>query len=448
MSDLSTLTIAALSGMIRDRRLSPVELVQACIDRIVALDPRLHAVNALRAEDALAEALAAEAAISRGDWLGPLHGIPLGIKDLIDVAGLPTTAQAAHRRGHVASRDAVAVERLKEAGAVILGKLATHEYAVGLNEDGAFPAVRNPWDLTRDPCGSSSGSAVAVAAGLCPGALGSDTAGSIRDPAAWCGVAGLKPTDGLIETAGLLPLSRSMDCIGPMAWTTADCALLLEAMGGPPPAPVRSDLRGCRIGIPRHVFETNPAMDPQVAAAIEAAVAEFSALGASLSEVCLPDFALMGHIARLISWPEEYAEHGSELEAWPDRFSPVARSRIQDGKTISAPAYITALRQRVEMTAALATVMQGVDLLFLPTMLTPAQELGYETGSKGELDLSLARPFNLTGNPALSFCLGLTRQGLPIGGQLVARRSEDALALQTAAVFEVHAGLEMRKRPF
>ncbi|MBO3703408.1 MAG: MFS transporter [Candidatus Accumulibacter sp.] len=203
MAEISNLTVAQLSALIRGGHLSPATLVQTCLDRIAAFDPHLHAVNSLRAEAALDEARQAADEIARGGWRGPLHGIPVGIKDLIDVAGLPTTAQAAHRRGHMASGDAAVVQRLKTAGAVILSKLATHEYAVGLNEDAAFPAVRNPWDLSRDPCGSSSGSAVAVAAGLGPGAVGSDTAGSIRDPAAWCGVAGLKPTDGLIATGGL-----------------------------------------------------------------------------------------------------------------------------------------------------------------------------------------------------------------------------------------------------
>ena len=191
MTDPCGLTIAELSRLIRAKEVSPPELLQACLDRIAKLDPGLHAVNSLRSEAAMAEAQAAADEIAQGCWRGPLHGIPIGIKDLIDVAGMPTTAQAAHRRDHMAGSDAEVVLRLKAAGAIILGKLATHEYAVGLNEDGAFPAVRNPWDLSRDPCGSSSGSAVAVAAGLCPGALCTDTAGSIRVPAAWCGVAGV-----------------------------------------------------------------------------------------------------------------------------------------------------------------------------------------------------------------------------------------------------------------
>jgi len=442
MAEISNLTVAQLSALIRGGHLSPATLVQTCLDRIAAFDPHLHAVNSLRAEAALDEARQAADEIARGGWRGPLHGIPVGIKDLIDVAGLPTTAQAAHRRGHMASGDAAVVQRLKTAGAVILSKLATHEYAVGLNEDAAFPAVRNPWDLSRDPCGSSSGSAVAVAAGLCPGAVGSDTAGSIRDPAAWCGVAGLKPTDGLIATGGLLPLSRSMDCIGPMARTAADCALMLEAMGGPPVAPDLPDLRGCRIGLPRHVYRDHATLDPEVAAATEATIALLRDLGALVTEVRLPDFTEMGRIARCITWPEETAEHGAELDGWPDRFSATARARLADGRSIPAPDYITALGQRRNMRAAVAAVMSETELLFLPAILTPAQPLGYESGPMGEVDLSLARPFNLTGNPALSFCIGLTRQGLPIGGQLVAGWHDDARLLQVAATLERAMGVE------
>lgn len=436
MTDPCGLTIAELSKLIRAKEVSPPELLQACLDRIAKLDPGLHAVNSLRSEAAMAEAQAAADEIAQGCWRGPLHGIPIGIKDLIDVAGMPTTAQAAHRRDHMAGSDAEVVLRLKAAGAIILGKLATHEYAVGLNEDGAFPAVRNPWDLSRDPCGSSSGSAVAVAAGLCPGALGTDTAGSIRDPAAWCGVAGLKPTDGLIPTGGLLPLSRSMDCIGPIARTARDCALMLEAMGGPPAQPELPGLHGCRIGLPRAFWQDHPGLDPAVAAATEAAIARFRGLGAWVEEVSLPDFTEMGRIARSISWPEETAEHGAELDGFPDRFSPAARSRLADGRSIPAPDYINALRRRAQMQAAIDQAMAGFDSLFLPAMLTPAQPLGYETGPLGELDLSLARPFNLSGNPALSFCIGWTSQSLPVGGQLVGHRHADARVLELADCFE------------
>ncbi len=436
MTDPCDMTIAELSVLIRGGELSPPALLEACLERVATLDPQLHAVNSLRALAARQEARAAADEIAHGGWRGPLHGIPIGIKDLINVAGLPTTAQAAHRRDHLATVDAAVVLRLKAAGAIILGKLATHEYAVGNNGDGGFPAVCNPSDLTRDPCGSSSGPAVAVAAGLCPGALGTDTAGSIRDPAAWCGVAGLKPTDGLISTTGLLPLSRSMDCIGPMARTARDCSLMLEAMGGPRVASDLPDLAGVRIGLPRAVWQDHPALDPYVAAVTEAAIARFRDLGAVLEDVLLSDFSEMGRIARKISWPEESAEHGAELDGFPERFSPVARARLADGRAITAPEYIMALRRRVQIQKEFEGTMAGLDCLFLPAMLTAAQPLGYEIGPMSDVDLSLARPFNLTGSPALSFCTGKTPQGLPIGGQLVGHRQQDARLLAIAMVIE------------
>ena len=457
-ADLWAKSLADLSQLIRSKAVSPLELLEVYLSRIAALDGQTHSINSLRSDAARIEAQQAETEIFQGKWRGPLHGIPLGIKDLIDVAGLPTTAQAAHRREAVATQDAGVVAALKRAGAVIIGKQATHEYAVGMNEDGDFPAVHNPWNLDLDPAGSSSGSSVAVAAGFCAGSVGSDTAGSIRDPAAWCGVAGLKATDGLVSRAGLLPLSRSMDCLGPIAWTAKDCALMVAGMVSDDPADralpgfsppdlrqLGSGIKGLRIGIPRHWFQDDPDMDGAVLSATEQAIQILSSLGALISTVKLDDFTTFGRIARQITWPEEYAEHGAELRNHPDRFTPVARSRLQDGQTVTAPDYINALRQRAVMTGALAQVMQTVDLLFLPSMKTPAQPIGYERGPMGEIELSLSRPFNLTGSPALTICTGFTAQGLPIGGQFVGRHFEDGTVLQAGHALEKVVGQRERR---
>ncbi|MES2433141.1 MAG: amidase [Pseudomonadota bacterium] len=458
--DLWAKSLAEVSELIRSKAVSPVDVLDGYLARIAALDGRIHSTNALRADAARAEAKQAETDISQGNWCGPLHGIPIGIKDLIDVAGLPTTAQAAHRRDAIASADAGVVRALRRAGAVIIGKHATAEYAVGMNEDGAFPAVRNPWNLDLDPAGSSSGSSAAVAAGFCAGAVGSDTAGSIRDPAAWCGVVGLKPTDGLVSRAGLLPLSRTMDCLGPIARTAQDCALMLAGMISDDPvdlllpgfaAPdlrqLQAGIKGLRIGIPRHCFENDPNVDAEVLAATAQAIQVLASLGAQISTVSLDDFATYGRVARQITWPEEYAEHGAELRDHPDRFTPVARSRLQDGKAVTAPDYINAMRQRTAMIAALDQVMQTVDVLFLPSMKTPAQPLGYEHGPMGEIELSLSRPFNLTGSPALTICTGFTAQGLPIGGQFVGRWFEDGTVLQAGHALEKEVGQRTRHPP-
>ena len=286
-TELAFTTIAELSKLIRARKISPVELTRLYIERIRLLDGQLHSFNCVAEDMALAAAAAAEKAIAGGDWRGPLHGIPIGIKDMIDVAGLPTTAQAVHRRDFVPREDAAVVTALKQAGAVILGKQAMTEYAVGGTQiDHAWPPARNPWDLSRDPLSSSSGAAVSVAAGLCPGGVGTETAGSIRDPAAWCGVAGLKPTDGLVGTEGVLPISPSMDCVGPLAWTVEDCALMLGAMGpseGPDLTRVKGGIKGLRVGIVRHFYEGDPDVDESVLVATEQSLKVMEQLGAQLA---------------------------------------------------------------------------------------------------------------------------------------------------------------------
>jgi len=448
--DLTALSLKDLSLLIRTRQLSPVDLVRSYLDRIGRVDGLVHAFNSLRTDAALDEARQAGEAITRGEWLGPLHGIPLGIKDLIDVAGLPTTAQAHHRRNAVAARDADVVAGLKRAGAIVLGKQATHEYAVGGTElDGPWPPTRNPWNLDLDPMGSSSGSAASIAAGLCAGSVGSDTAGSIRDPAAWCGVAGLKPTDGLVNRSGLLPLARSMDCIGPIAWTVEDCALMLSGMisddAGERATPglrapdfggLEAGVSGLRIGVVRQFYEGDDDVDAEVLDAMRNSLTLLAGLGACVTTVEIGDFAHYCATARLISWPEEFAEHGEELLGHDDRFTAVSRSRLQAGRDVPAFEYIRAQRERARLKQGLADVMREVDLLILPTMKKPAQILGFEHTPLGEIELSLTRPFNLTGNPALSLCNGFTAAGLPLAVQIVGRHFEDGLVLRAGHALE------------
>ena len=455
---LASLTLARLSQLIASKEISPVAVLRGYLDRIDRLDGRLNSFNSLRAEAALEEAGAAEREILRGRRRGPLHGVPLGIKDLIDVGGLPTTAQAAHRRDAVAQADAGVVATLKASGAVILGKQATHEYAVGGTQfDLPWPPTRNPWDVDLDPLGSSCGSAVAVAAGLCAGSVGSDTAGSIRDPAAWCGVAGLKPTDGLVSRRGLLPLSPSMDCIGPIAWTAEDCALMLAGMvssdAGDRAAPGfrAPDLNrltlgtdGLRIGVVRHFYEADPDVDAEVLEAMDRSLDALARLGARLSTVRLAEFDLFCATARKISWPEEFAAHGEELLAFPERFGAVTRSRLEDGRDVPAFEYVRAGWRRQVLTAELAQAMRDVDLLVLPTVKKPAQVLGFEATPIGRVELSLTRPFNLTGSPALSICNGFTPAGLPLALQLVGRPFEDDIVLQAGDALE--RALDLRSR--
>lgn len=429
--------------------LSSVELTEACLARVARLEGRLHAWFTLDADRALRAAKAADAQRS---GRGPLHGLPIGIKDLIDVAGLPTTAGAAHRLDHMAREDAPVVAALRRGGALILGKTATAEYAVGGTAlDGPFPAPRNPWNTDCDAASSSSGSAVAVAAGLCSAAVGTETAGSIRVPAAWNGVAGLVPTQALISRRGVLAVSRTVDCIGPMARTVADCALLLQGMitddpadravAGfrlPDPARPGQGPRGVRIGLPRHVYEDDPDLDPQVRAAFAATLDQLRSLDVVLTDVTLAGYDGWADAARAITWPEEYAEHGQELREHPDRFGKVARSRLQEGLRFTAPDHALALRARQAAIASMALTYRDVDLLVLPTVKAPAQAFGWEH-MPGARDWSYTRAFNLTGNPALTLCNGLSDTGLPLAVQFIGRWFDEDLVLAAGMAVEALA---------
>ena len=437
-------TLSELSMRIRSGALDPVCLVETCLARIEQIDPEINAIFHLRAEAAFDEARRAQSDIASGGWIGPLHGIPIGIKDLIDVAGAPTTAGAPHRRGAaVAMADGGVVAALRRAGAIVLAKTAMPEYAVGgTSFDLPWPPVRDPWDPSRDAHGSSSGSAAAVAAGLLPGAVGTETAGSIRDPAAWCGTAGLKPTYRLVSRRGLVALSKTMDCVGPMARTAEDCELLPGGMistdaedrtvpGFRAPAaggPARG-VSGLRVGVVRHFYEGDPHLDPDMAAAMAGVLDVLSDLGAPLSDVRLASFDEFGRIARAIAWPGETAANRAELEGHPDRFGPVTRSRLQDGLRVSAIDYIAALERRATLIEDLSRVMTEVDVLLLPTMRSGAQPLGFGHTEAGHVDWSYARPFNLTGSPALALPIGFDRAGLPLSAQIVGRPFEDDTVL-------------------
>lgn len=446
---LCLLPLTELARRIKAREVTSVALTEAYLGQIAVRDAVLRSYVTVASDRALSCAAAMDREIAQGHLRGPLHGIPIGIKDLIDVAGLPTMAGAAHRRGHIAGADAPVVAALHRAGAVVLGKQATAEYAVGGTvTDGIFASPRNPWNLECDAASSSSGSAVAVAAGLCAGSVGTETAGSIRVPAAWCGVAGLVPTQALISRSGVLPLSRTVDCIGPIARTVADCALMLRAMITedpadratpgfrlPDPARLTAPCKGLRIGLPRHVFESDPDLDPEVGAAFATSLDQLRDLGCILSDVVLDGYDSWADTARAITWPEEYAEHGQELRDHPDRFGPVTRSRLQEGLRFTAPDHVLALRQRGAAVASLLATFQSVDLLALPTTKAPAQRFGYEH-QPGARDFSYTRPFNLIGTPALTLRNGMSGGGLPLAVQLIGRPFYDYVVLAAGAAME------------
>ncbi len=458
-------TLWEAAQLIRARRLSPVELTQSSLDRIAQINPRLNAFITVTSETALAEARAAETEIQRGIWRGPLHGIPLALKDLIDTAGIATTAASALFKDRVPAQDAEVVRRLRAAGAVFLGKLNLHEFAYGGSSViSCFGPVRNPWDTARIAGGSSSGSAVAVAAGLCLGALGTDTAGSIRLPAACCGIVGLKPTYGLVSTRGVIPLSWSNDHVGPMARTVRDTACILQAIAGYDAADITSrdwplpdylaalgrDPKALRLAIPRDFFFAD--LDPECAAFVEDGLKLLGGLTAGLREAAIPV-----HADRTVAAAEAYAYHEQFAADSPALYQPETLKRIRAGAQITAAEYIRKRRELEQARRDIARAFRDFDLLLTPTAPVPPPAFDQLTESPAAatsapnavldaapselrrqelLLLRNTRPFNALGLPAISVPCGFTRAGLPVGLQICGPPGGDALVLQLASAFE------------
>jgi aspartyl-tRNA(Asn)/glutamyl-tRNA(Gln) amidotransferase subunit A len=435
---------------VRARELSPVELTRACLARIERLNPSLNAFITVTAEAALAQARAAEEEIGRGDWRGPLHGVPIALKDLVDVEGTPTTAGSRAFGDRPAERDAVVTARLRAAGAVFLGKLNLHELAYGASSVvSAYGSVRNAWSPEVTAGGSSSGSAVAVAAGMCFGAVGSDTGGSIRQPAAFANIVGLKPGYGRVSLRGVIALSTYNDHVGPMTRTVRDAALMLQAMAGyDPDDPSSVDLRvpdyaaaldaapgraRPRIGIARrHYFEK---MDPGVAPAVETALETLGEAG-SLREVDVPAY-LDNTVFRAEIW--EY--HRDRVERTPELFQPDTLGRIRTGTDVDAPAYIAKRREMDELRRGALAVFRDVDLIVTPTSANPPFRAdpypGFEQLRALEIGtLRNTRPFNALGWPALSVPCGFGRDGLPVGLQIVGPPGGEPAVLALAHAFE------------
>ena len=444
-------TIAEAAGLIAKRKLSPVELTRACLARIERLDPTLHAFIKPTSERALAEAKAAESAIMAKGPKGPLHGIPIAHKDIYETKGLATTAHSRVLIDHVPAADAVAVERLAAAGTIMLGKLATHEFAWGgPSFDLPWPPARNPWDPKRFTGGSSSGTGAAVAAGLALGGTGSDTGGSIRGPAHYCGVSGIKPTYGLVSRRGILPLAYSLDHAGPLAWTIEDCAILLQAMAGhdaldpgsaevPLPdyrASLQGSLKGVRIGFVRHFHERdNPANDA-VKGALEAALAVFRELGSEVRDVELPPLQDWHACGMTIMMCEGFALHAPWLRSRPQDYGEFMRDRLRLAAFVSAADYIEAQRARRELCARFAATMREFDLLISAVMPSEAP-LIEEMGKWASFERpSLTFPYNVTGAPALALRCGFSQAGLPLGMQIVGRPFEETLVFRAGHAYE------------
>lgn len=450
MSELAFLTIAEASRLIARRELSPVELTEACLRRIETLDSRLDSFVTVTAERARTQARAAEAAIAASGPRSRLHGIPYCLKDIFDTAGIRTTAMSKLLADNVPTRDSHCQEKLAAAGGVLLGKNATWEFAHGgPSWDVLFPPARNPWDRTCSPAGSSSGSAAAVAAGFAHATLGSDTGGSIRGPAAACGIAGLKPTYGLVSRRGVLPNCFSQDHAGPLAWTTEDVAILLQAIAGHDPedpgsadvpipdyaAALTGSVDGLVIGVPAAWLEKEAPPSPATMAAFEAALDVFRKLGASVRPVSLPPIEQFDDAKKTLAIAELFTIHSADLRTRPELFGASLRYRIIAGGLVRAEEYIQAMRLRTDLARSLQAVLSTVDLLMLPTG-EPAGKLEPVPHSSLFTRPSLTAAFNVGGNPALSVCSGFDSRGLPFSLQIVGRLFDEATVLRAGDAYE------------
>ncbi len=450
------LTIAEAARLIAARKLSPLELTRALLERIGTLEPRLNAFITVTERQALAAARRAQA----GRGLGTLRGIPLGYKDIFETAGVPTTAHSRLLAENVPAADAEAVRRLGAAGAVMLGKLATHEFAIGGPAfDLPWPPAHNPWDTRRFTGGSSSGSGAAVAAGLVLGALGSDTGGSIRLPAAYCGIAGFKPTPGLVSRRGVIPLAPSLDTVGPMAWTAEDCAILLDVLAGYDPADpasvpgpgtgyaraIAAPVKGLRVGLLRRFYEHDVPAAPAMLQMMSHGIGVLRDLGCRVAEASLPPVAEFNAVGRVIISAEAFALHEPALKTRLADYSRVFRVRVLGGALIRAADYIAAQRRRSDLIAAAAKLFERFDVLVSAPTADAAPLLSEQRPDEG-----FARPFlttvaNVAALPSLVVCGGFTAAGLPLGIEFMGPAWGDATVLRVGHQFELAAGTRERR---
>jgi len=457
---LAFLDLSQASKAVQKKEISPVELTQACLARIEKLDGSLHAFITVMAESALEEARKAEAEIARGEWKGPLHGIPLAVKDLAETAGVRTTAASAVLQHYIPSEDAEVVRRLRLAGAVLLGKLNLHEFAYGGSGIiGHYGAARNPWNTAHITGGSSSGSAAAVAAGLCYGAIGTDTAGSIRLPAAYCGIVGLKPTYGLVSTRGIIPLSWSLDHVGPMTRTTSDAALILQAIAHydtrdiycqkfPPvyyPSALAEPVSGLRLATLSEFWQ---GIDPEIQKAAENGLSVLSRITAGTREISIPT-----EVDRTIVRCEPWAYHQRHLPAHEKEYDPETLRRIRGGAEVSATAYVESYRQLLKHRRDVQQLFEDVDLLVapvspvLPPTFSDLEQSQGELRNRELLMLRNTRPWNVYGLPAISVPCGFSASGLPIGLQIVGAPGAEGVVLALAHAFEKETDWHVRRPP-
>jgi aspartyl-tRNA(Asn)/glutamyl-tRNA(Gln) amidotransferase subunit A len=455
MSDLAYLTVADGAALLRAKKLSPVEWTTALLDRIAAIDSNYNAYLVVMADQALAQAKVAEAEIAKGQWRGPMHGVPYAAKDIFDIEGMATTCHSKIRMNHRAATDAFVVKKLRDAGAVLLGKTALHEFATGGPAfDLPWPPARNPWDRDRHPGGSSSGSGAALAAGLAPAALGTDTGGSVRNPATCCGIVGMKPTYGAVSLNGVFPLTYSLDHVGPMTRTVEDNAIFFHAMAGHDPGDptsakretpdclkeLKAGLKGLRIGVIEHFYREDAAADPDQVRAIEQAIGVLQKLGASVKTIRLSPLPLWTDCNRTIHQAEAYTIHERDVQERPEDFSALTRNRLLPGAFVGAAKYIKAQQLRAALCREFAEAMRDLDaVVTLSSMLLPCR-IDDPKAIADTYDQQARLVFNVTGTPAISVPTGFTASGIPLAMQIAGRAFDDAMVYRVAHAYCEAAG--------
>ncbi|MBI4192467.1 MAG: amidase [Betaproteobacteria bacterium] len=450
MPELHFITLAEAAKLIEARKLSPVELTQAYLRRIEALDEQINAFITLTGELAIEQARKAEAEIAAGRYRGPLHGVAFGLKDLYATAGILTTGHSRVRIDHVPKADATTTAKLYQAGAVLLGKLATCEFAHGAPAfDAPWPPARNPWNPVHFTGGSSSGSGAAVAAGFLPGALGSDTGGSVRIPAAMCGTVGLKPTYGLVSRYGVTPNSFTFDHCGPLTWTVEDCAIMLGAIAGydardsgsvdrPVPdyrAALRPDLRGVRVGVVRHFWEEDVKTNEQLARAMDDALDVLKRLGAKVEDARMRPLQDYVDVKMVISETEIFCVHHKDLIARADEFGLNFLAQTLTGCLFQSPEYVAAQRERRRMLAEMRPLYENYDVL-VTTSSSPAPRFDQYSPLTMWLKPNIHVAFSVTAGPAIALCNGYTTDGLPLSMQIAGAPFADQEVLRVAHAYE------------
>jgi aspartyl-tRNA(Asn)/glutamyl-tRNA(Gln) amidotransferase subunit A len=462
MTDLAYLSIAEGSRLLRARKLSPVEWTKALLDRIAAVDPHYNAFLVVTADRALSQARAAEDEIAAGRWRGPMHGVPYATKDIFDVEGMATTCHSKIRMDHCATADAFVIRKLRQAGAVLLGKTALHEFATGGPAfDLPWPPARNPWNRDHHPGGSSSGSGAALAAGLAPAALGTDTGGSVRNPATCCGVIGLKPTYGAVSLGGVFPLTHSLDHVGPMTRDVEDNAILFHAIAGHDPddptsaqrqagdclADLKRGLKGLRIGVIEHFYTKDAKADPEQVRGIERALDVLRKLGAAVRPIRVSPLSLWTDCNRTIHQAEAYAIHERDMQERPEDFATLTRNRLLPGAFVSAAKYIKAQQLRAALCREFAQAMRDLDaVVTLSSLLLPCR-IDDPAAIARTYDQQCRLVFNVTGGPAISVPTGFSASGLPLAMQIASRAFAEPIVYRIAQAYYEAAGFTNQRPP-